>query len=141
MKFFKPVIGIILIFQRKSPVRSAPEKALRLDAVSVPDVQVEVTSSGQIAVDHVVHVTHLLSADLEPKMGARFAIVKRFAEEPELASSTSGISLVVQGEALSELAVGRQLGVARVPRHGNAIKDGPTGLNSGNLPCTTWLVH
>ena len=80
-------------------------------------------------------MAHILSADRDPEIGARFAVVKTVAEEPKLAgrSASAGISSVVQEEAMSELAVGQSSGIiAGVPSDGNAVKDGPARFYTGN---------
>ena len=52
VKLLEPIIGILLL-QGQSAILRAPKKALCLEAVSVPNAKLKMTSCGEVAANHL----------------------------------------------------------------------------------------
>ena len=52
VKLLEPIIGILLL-KRQSAILRDPKKALCLEAVSVPNAKLKMTSRGEVAANHL----------------------------------------------------------------------------------------
>ena len=64
VQLLEPIIGVLLL-QRQSAILRDPKKALCLEAVSVPNAKLKMTSRGKVAANH-----------LEPNSNEMFVIVR-----------------------------------------------------------------